>query len=300
MEKLHNMRVYDPIIPSPITSRKQYRPKASVPVITLIVLILGLQFVVLPRYVYQLSPAETKVLESHMQLLDERLRQCADDATPPIQYPTTQAGSRQNPRWNAISGQNEIIVLKNVTLFDGEIILAEAVDIALEKGVIDSISPTGTSPTSPGAKVIDLNGKYITPGLVDMHSHHMAMAWPLQSATDDTNEVNDIFGALTPQVRIIDSLKAYDPATGIIASGGVTTSLILPGSANIMGGEAVLVKNVMRSGENAEIVVEDVLLEHGIPAKERRRFMKMACGENPRRVYKHTRMGNAWLFRKHM
>jgi hypothetical protein len=46
--------------------------------------------------------------------------------------------------------------------------------------------------------------------------------------------------------------------------------------------------------------VEEILLEHGVPKEDRRRFMKMACGENPRRVYKHTRMGNAWIFRKHM
>lgn len=98
----------------------------------------------------------------------------------------------------------------------------------------------------------------------------------------------------------VDSLKAYDPATAIIASGGVTTSLILPGSANIMGGEAVVVKNMLNSGKDSEIVVEDMLLEHGIPKYERRRYMKMACGENPRRVYKHTRMGNAWYLRKHM
>jgi hypothetical protein len=69
--------------------------------------------------------------------------------------------------------------------------------------------------------------------------------------------------------------------------------LILPGSANIMGGEAVVVKNLVNAGEDSEIVVEDVLLEHGIPKHERRRYMKMACGENPRRVYSHTRMGNA-------
>jgi hypothetical protein len=300
MEKLYGMHGYDSKFSSPVTSRKQYRPKVSVSVITIIVLVLGLQFVVLPRYVYRLSPAERRVSESYIQLLDERLQQCADDAAPPIRYPATRAGSRHNPRWNAINGQNKAIVLRNATLFDGNTILAEAVDIVLEKGVIISISPTGTSPTTPGAKIIDLNSKYVTPGLVDMHSHHLAMTWPLQTSTDDTNEINNIFGALTPQVRIIDSLKAYDPATEIIASGGVTTSLILPGSANIMGGEAVLVKNIVKSGENAEFVVEDMLLEHGIPSTERKRFMKMACGENPRRVYKHTRMGNAWLFRKHM
>jgi cytosine/adenosine deaminase-related metal-dependent hydrolase len=147
---------------------------------------------------------------------------------------------------------------------------------------------------------LDLEGRFVTPGLVDLHSHHLAFAWPLLKATDDTNEVNPETGPLTPQVRIIDSLKAYDIATTIIASGGVTTSLILPGSANIMGGEAVLVKNALRSGENSEEVVEEILLEHGTLVSHRRRYMKMACGENPRRVYKHTRMGNAWYFRKHM
>jgi hypothetical protein len=67
-----------------------------------------------------------------------------------------------------------------------------------------------------------------------------------------------------------------------------------------MGGEAVLVKNALKTGENGEPVVEEILLEHGVPVEHRRRYMKMACGENPRRVYKHTRMGNAWIFRKHM
>ena len=124
------------------------------------------------------------------------------------------------------------------------------------------------------------------------------MTWPLLSSTDDTNEMNPAFGPLTPFVRIIDSLKAYDYATTVIASGGVTTSLILPGSANIMGGEAVVVKNVLKSGDNEEFVVEELLLEHGEPVEHRRRYMKMACGENPRGVYKHTRLGNAYIFRK--
>lgn len=67
-----------------------------------------------------------------------------------------------------------------------------------------------------------------------------------------------------------------------------------------MGGEAVVVKNMLNSGEDSEVVVEDFLLEHGIHKSERRRYMKMACGENPSRVYSHTRMGNAWYLRKHM
>jgi imidazolonepropionase-like amidohydrolase len=193
------------------------------------------------------------------------------------------------------------VILQNATLFEGETILKGPFDITFADGVIKSISKTEASATlAPGMRAWDLAGKYVTPGLVDLHSHHLAVSWPFLKATDDTNEISDNFGPLTPFVRSIDSLKAHDVATTIIASGGVTTSLILPGSANIMGGEAFLVKNLLRSGPNGEEVVEEILLEHGVPKEDRRRYMKMACGENPRRVYKHTRMGNAWIFRKHM
>src|SRR6202035_238047 len=127
------------------------------------------------------------------------------------------------------------------------------------KGIIESVETAGKSKSFDGSvKVLDLEGRYVTPGLVDLHSHHLAFAWPLLAATDDTNEVNPEMGPVTPQVRILDSIKAYDFATTVIASGGVTTSLILPGSANIMGGEAVLVKNALRSGENSEEVVEEI------------------------------------------
>lgn len=240
--------------------------------------------------------------ESQLDKFQAGLQNCVEYNTAPITYPPTHSGSRSNPRWNPKTGQNQTILLRNATLFDGEKILESPVDIVFEYGVITGITKSvlPTLETSSEYEILDLGGKYVTPGLVDLHSHHLAFAWPLMSSTSDTNEVNDETGPLTPQVRIVDSIKAYDIATTIIASGGVTTSLILPGSANIMGGEAALVKNLLFSGENGEKVVEEILLEHGIPKSERRRYMKMACGENPRRVYKHTRMGNAWIFRKHM
>ncbi|KUJ07432.1 composite domain of metallo-dependent hydrolase [Mollisia scopiformis] len=280
--------------------RRQYRPKISLSITLIILLVLGLQFLVLPRYVYKISPSQQSLNSFHLVKLDARLEQCREILTPPIKYGVTSAGSRTNPRWNPSTGQKETTVLQNATLFDGEQILTGKFDITFKKGLIESVVTAGSASIASDAKVMDLEGGFVTPGLVDMHSHHLAFAWPLLSSTDDTNEVHDRTEPITSQVRIIDSLKAYDPGTAIIASGGVTTSLILPGSANIMGGEAVLVKNMLNSGEDSEIVVEDLLLEHGIPKSERRRYMKMACGENPRRVYHHTRMGNAWWFRKHM
>jgi hypothetical protein len=291
----------NPLLPSSLRDhpRRKYRAKLPLSLLSAISIVLVFEFLILPRYVYQISPSTVKLSQFHLDRLDAGLQKCVEYNTPPIHYPVPEA-TRTNPRWNSKTGQKETIVLHNATLFDGKTILKGFFDIEFTDGIIKSISETGSFKAAPAAKLWDLEGKYVTPGLVDLHSHHLALSWPMLKATDDTNEVSDDFGALTPFVRSIDSMKAYDEATTIIASGGVTSSLILPGSANIMGGEAFLVKNLLRSGPNGEEVVEEILLEHGVPKEERRRYMKMACGENPRRVYKHTRMGNAWIFRKHM
>ncbi|EPE36915.1 Composite of metallo-dependent hydrolase [Glarea lozoyensis ATCC 20868] len=246
------------------------------------------------------SPDELRLQQFYTSKLEVGLQRCAESQRSPIKYPETKAGSRHNPRWNPVTGQNTTLVLKNATLFDGEKFLEKPVDIVFKYGIIDSVTNSGKTVFPDEYQSSDLRGAYVTPGLVDMHSHHLAISWPILLETDDSNEVNPETGPLTPQVRVIDSIKAYDIATTIIASGGVTTSLILPGSANIMGGEAVIVKNLLCSGPNGEEVVEEILLEHGIPLNDRRRYMKMACGTNPRAVYDHTRMGTAWIFRKHM
>ncbi|GKT46209.1 uncharacterized protein ColSpa_06390 [Colletotrichum spaethianum] len=115
----------------------------------------------------------------------------------------------------------------------------------------------------------------------------------------DVNEKPGL-GPITPFVRAIDGFKPYDPAIKIIASGGVTSSLNLPGSGNIVGGQAYLVKNLPLAGENGEPIVEELLLEHGLPKESRQRYLKMACGENPKHIYGHTRLGNAWLLREHL
>ncbi|GAD92509.1 conserved hypothetical protein [Paecilomyces variotii No. 5] len=224
---------------------------------------------------------------------------CAELTAPPAEYSFPVSPDRDNPRWSALSGQSKPVILRNATLFDGDL-FQESVDIVFERGVIRKIATTSDASDIEGATVQDLDGLVVTPGLVDMHSHHLVGSWPSFRATNDINEIHPSSGPLTPFVRALDSIKAYDPATTVIASGGVTSSLILPGSANIMGGEAVIVKNLLRAGDHGEENVEELLLEHGIPKNRRRRYMKMACGENPRRVYGHTRMGNAWILREHL
>lgn len=203
-----------------------------------------------------------------------------------------------NSRWNEVSGQNHTVILRNATLFDGAD-FQDTVDIVFSRGLITSVAPSqGATPAPAGAEEVQLHGAYVTPGLIDMHSHHLVEDWPQISDIPDGNEMFADLGALTPFVRVLDSMKAYDVATKLVASGGVTSSLIIPGSANIMGGEGAVVKNAWRSGPNGEFVVEEMLLEYGLSPSERRRYMKMACGENPIGIYKHTRMGNAWVLRK--
>jgi imidazolonepropionase-like amidohydrolase len=277
-------------------ARRRDRMKIQFVLSMIIISALYLHFSLLPQYVFRARPSSLQI-----DYLETALQKCAELNKPPVQYTFPVPSTRTNPRWGSPSRQNETILLRNATLFDGEAFLLDTVDILFTNGVIKTVSSASSTDTEiNSAKVLELNGKYVTPGLIDMHSHHLVISWPTLLATDDVNEVNPAFGPLSPFVRVADAIKPYDIATTIIASGGVTSSLILPGSANIMGGEGILVKNILRSGSHGEEVVEELLLEHGVPKSERRRYIKMACGENPRAIYGHTRMGNAWMFRKHM
>ncbi len=114
---------------------------------------------------------------------------------------------------------------------------------------------------------------------------------------DDTNEVSN---NITPYVKSIDGFDPLSPSIQYIKSGGVTTSLILPGSANNIGGEAFVMK--MATGSTSgrtEISQQDMLAD---PEKTWR-YMKMACGDNPKRVYGKvgrgpaSRLGEGWEFR---
>jgi imidazolonepropionase-like amidohydrolase len=206
---------------------------------------------------------------------------------------------RTNPRWNAKTGQKVAVVLRNASLFDGESSLADPVDIIFESGLVRSVKASSLSNKFPSnAEILDLKGKFVTPGLVDMHSHHLLIPFPQVPATRDVNEM-PLLGPITTFLRALDGIKPYDPAIQIIASGGVTSSLILPGSGNIIGGEAYVVKNQLFPGPDGEPVVEELLLDHGLPEASRQRYLKMACGENPKGVYGHTRMGLVWLLRQH-
>jgi imidazolonepropionase-like amidohydrolase len=156
-----------------------------------------------------------------------------------------------------------------VVLFaEGEIVGVGGADLAI---------PTGY-------KRIDASGKFVTPGVIDIHSHLGDYPTPSVDAHEDGNEATD---PTTPEVWAEHSVWPQDPGfTRALANGGVTSLQILPGSANLMGGRSVTLKNLpSRTVQGMKFP--------GAPYG-----LKMACGENPKRVYGNkgtmpsTRMGN--------
>lgn len=142
-----------------------------------------------------------------------------------------------------------------------------------------------------GATVVDAAGAWLMPGIIDAHSHMGVYPWPDTNAHGDGNEAVEPF---TPRAWAGDAFDVEDPAIPRARAGGVTTIQVLPGSANLIGGEAAVLK--LRPARTI-----DPMLFDGAP-----RAIKMALGENPKRVYHdvadddqiETRMGEYAAFRQ--
>ena len=118
-----------------------------------------------------------------------------------------------------------------------------ATDILLDGGIIQSIGHLGHlldgSSKILNLEVVDAEGRWVTPGIVDVHSHMGSSSAPaLSGAMDD----NSLHGNIQPWLRILDGVNTHDDAYQLSSAGGVTTSLILPGSANAIGGQAIVIK----------------------------------------------------------
>ena len=169
------------------------------------------------------------------------------------------------------------------TVLDGEGGRIENGIVLLRDGKVEAVG--GADLTVPaGYTRIDATGKFVTPGIIDIHSHLGDYPSPSVAAHSDGNEATD---PTTPEVWAEHSVWPQDPGfTRALANGGITSLQILPGSANLMGGRSVTLKNVPgRTMQSMKFP--------GAPYG-----LKMACGENPKRVYgargrmPSTRMGN--------
>ncbi|WP_263375991.1 amidohydrolase [Granulicella aggregans] len=171
------------------------------------------------------------------------------------------------------------LVIKNATVMTASHGTITQGSVWVHNGKIAGVGATVNAPSS--ATVIDATGKFLTPGIIDPHSH---------SALG--NDVNEATSPVTPSMMMIDAFDSTDKALYQALAGGVTTELLLHGSANMIGGQAVVIKN--KFGLSRE-----ELLFPNAP-----RSIKFASGENPKRVYgsrnqlPSTRMGNFEIMRQ--
>lgn len=128
----------------------------------------------------------------------------------------------------------------------------------------------GAGVVPAGALVIDAKGGFITPGLIDTHSHVGVYGWPGTIGSSDGNEMTN---PTTPHVRSESGFWPQDPAIWRALAGGVTTIQVLPGSGNVIGGRSFVAHLKPEGSARA-------MRYPGAPEG-----MKMACGENPKRFY---------------
>ncbi|KAI8948745.1 amidohydrolase [Xylaria longipes] len=220
------------------------------------------------------------------------------------------AGRHRNARY--IDGHRPILI-KNATIWVGEPAQGTTAeearvgigyswtrgDVFIEYGLIKKVdSDIDVNTLSSDTLVWDAKGRRLTTGIIDMHSHSGVDSLPGLVGSDDTNELSS---DITPYVRSIDGIDPNDHQLEVIKSGGVTTSLVLPGSGNNIGGEAFVIKHAIGKpdGRN-ETSAADMLAD----PDRNWRYIKMACGENAKRVYGRSgeqgpfsRLGESWEFR---
>ena len=177
------------------------------------------------------------------------------------------------------------VLVTGATVLTGDGGRIENAGVLMRDGKIVAVGAALDAPAD--AIRVDARGKWVTPGIIDVHSHLGVYASPSVNAHSDGNEAT---APVTAQVWAEHSVWPQDPGFEAARAGGVTTLQILPGSANLIGGRGVTLKNVPASSYQG-------MKFPGAPWG-----LKMACGENPKRVYgskggPSTRMGNIAGFR---
>ncbi|MFK8029184.1 MAG: amidohydrolase [Gammaproteobacteria bacterium] len=180
------------------------------------------------------------------------------------------------------------VLIKNAHILIGNGEEMENGSILLMDGIVAAVGGKIRAPRD--TVEIDAKGKWVTPGIIDNHSHLGVYASPGVRAHSDGNEMTS---PNTANVWAEHSVWPQDPGFAAALAGGITSLQILPGSANLFGGRSVTLKNVPSR------------TMQGMKFPDAPHGLKMACGENPKRVYGEgkgrapgTRMGNVAGYRK--
>jgi imidazolonepropionase-like amidohydrolase len=180
---------------------------------------------------------------------------------------------------------SEATLITHATILTGTGERLEDASLLISDGKIAFV---GKGEAPAGVKTIDASGRWVTPGLIDVHSHLGVYASPSVKAHSDGNEMTN---PATPNVWAEHSVWPQDPGFSRALAGGITSLQVLPGSGNLIGGRGVTLKNVYSTSYQ------------GMKFPGARHGLKMACGENPKRVYGErkqqpmTRMGNVASYR---
>ncbi|MEL0648459.1 amidohydrolase [Pseudoalteromonas agarivorans] len=171
-------------------------------------------------------------------------------------------------------------LITNATVLTGTGERLDETDVLLVDGKVQQV---GKDLSAKADTTIDAMGKWVTPGIIDVHSHLGAYPSPSVESHQDGNEMTS---PNTAEVWVEHSVWPQDPGFNRAREGGITSLQILPGSANLFGGRGVTLKNVPAHTMQA------------MKFPDAPNGLKMACGENPKRVYGRqgtlpsTRMGN--------
>ena len=173
-----------------------------------------------------------------------------------------------------------VTALVGATILDGAGQQIDNGTVVMAEGKVLAIGANIAIPDN--AVVVDAAGKWVTSGIIDIHSHIGIGPVP---DTEQSGDVNEATSPNTAQVWTEHAVWPQDPAFGRAISGGITTQHISVGSANLFGGRTVVVKNV------------PARTTQGMKFPGAKQGLKMACGENPKRVYgsksgPSTRMAN--------
>ena len=208
---------------------------------------------------------------------DLGLRQCARANQHPFvdySYPSFRLDDRNTSA--------PITFYQNATLINGDGQITHEVDIEIQDGIIVHVGQLDSH--SPDALVVDVAGRYLSPGLIDMHSHVGVRQEPQILMNEDVSETSQ---PVTPMGRAIDGFKPSDRGIKIVASGGTTTSLVLTGASNLISGEGMLVKHK----DSMSVWELQVDTTNGGSSPKPQRYLKMACGENTKQKFQNTRTG---------
>lgn len=203
----------------------------------------------------------------------------------PKAQPVAQTSDPYPSTYQALPSEPTLIRGATVLVGNGERI--DNGDVLIVNGRIEAVGQNVSAPA--GARIIDAQGRWVTPGLIDVHSHLGVYASPSLMAHSDGNEMVD---PVTANAWAEHAVWPQDPGLQAALEGGVTTLQVLPGSGNLIGGRGVTLKNV-------DAATYQAMKFPGAP-----QGLKMACGENPKRVYggqsraPMTRMGNVAGYRQ--